>query len=332
MFAFRATRYLLASSLATACLANSFLPAQDAGSSFALPGRVPGQPAKVQLAEPSRPIGLATAENHVDLQDCAVHLIDDIDVPARESGLLRGVNVVEGQVVKQGELLAQIDDQLAQRQLEEAKLKQNIATEKAEDNTDVEAADKKQKLLAVMYDRKAKLLRDSSASQEDVETARFQKETSFFEYLKAQRDKKLAAEEAKAEGVKVNAANDSIARHQLVCPIDGHVFQVFKEPGEWVAAGDTVLRVARMNKLKATGLVDATLYSAQQIANRNVVITIQLAREQTTQLPGKIVYIDYERKEGGKKFQVWAEIDNQQVDGQWVLNPDDYVSMRILLN
>jgi CRISPR/Cas system CMR-associated protein Cmr3 (group 5 of RAMP superfamily) len=107
---------------------------------------------------------------------------------------------------------------------------------------------------------------------------------------------------------------------------------VFKEPGEWVAAGDTVLRVARMNKLKATGLVDATLYSAQQIANRNVVITIQLAREQTTQLPGKIVYIDYERKEGGKKFQVWAEIDNQQVDGQWVLNPDDYVSMRILLN
>jgi multidrug efflux pump subunit AcrA (membrane-fusion protein) len=240
--------------------------------------------------------------------------------------------VVEGQVVKQGELLAQIDDQLAQRQLEEAKLKQNIATEKAEDNTDVEAADKKQKLLAVMYDRKAKLLRDSSASQEDVETARFQKETSFFEYLKAQRDKKLAAEEAKAEGVKVNAANDSIARHQLVCPIDGHVFQVFKEPGEWVAAGDTVLRVARMNKLKATGLVDATLYSAQQIANRNVVITIQLAREQTTQLPGKIVYIDYERKEGGKKFQVWAEIDNQQVDGQWVLNPDDYVSMRILLN
>jgi hypothetical protein len=43
------------------------------------------------------------------------------------------------------------------------------------------------------------------------------------------------------------------------------------------------------------------------------------------------VYIDYERKEAGQKFQVWAEIDNKQENGQWILNPDDYVSMRILL-
>jgi len=272
-----------------------------------------------------------TQDASVELQDCAVHLIDDIDVPAREAGLLIGVNAVEGQVVKQGELLAQIDDQLAKRQLEEAQLKLSIATKKAEDTTDIDAADKKQKLLDVMYQRKLKLLKDSSASQEDVETARYQKETSFSEYLKAKRDKDLALEESKTEEVKLNAAKDSIVRHQLISPIDGHVFQVFKEAGEWVAAGDTVMRVARMNKLKATGLVDATRYSAQEIANRNVVITVRLPREQTVELPGKIVYIDYERKEAGQKFQVWAEIDNKQENGQWLLNPDDYVSMRILL-
>lgn len=271
------------------------------------------------------------SDDYVDLFDCAVHLIDDIDVPAREAGLLIGVNAVDGQVVKQGDLLAQIDDQLAKRQLEEANLKLNIATKKAEDTTEVEAADKKQKLLTVMYDRKVKLANQSSASQEDVETARFQKETAFFEFLKAKRDKDLAAEEAKTEEVKVNAAKDSIARHQLASPIEGHVFQTFKEPGEWVAAGDTVMRVARMNKLKATGLVDATRFSAQEIANRNVVITVRLARGQTAELPGKIVYIDFERKESGQKFQVWAEIDNKQENGQWLLNPDDYVSMRILL-
>lgn len=322
-------------SLPCGCIIACLFATAIHGQAFSPPTNSPTTAAPTKpLFSPASTNGAATAQGqdaYVDLQDCAVHLIDDIDVPAREAGLLIGVNAVEGQVVKQGELLAQIDDQLAKRQLEEAQLKLSIATKKAEDTTDIDAADKKQKLLNIMYERKVKLLKDSSASQEDVETARYQKETAFFEYLKAKRDKDLAFEESKTEEVKLNAAKDSIVRHQLISPIDGHVFQVFKEAGEWVASGDTVMRVARMNKLKATGLVDATRYSAQEIANRNVVITVRLPREQTVELPGKIVYIDYERKEAGQKFQVWAEIDNKQENGQWILNPDDYVSMRILL-
>lgn len=310
--------------LANLALGQDFAPP---ASSFSNPNNKP------PLTPASSPRGTLAqvSDAYVDVLDCAVHLIDDIDVPAREAGLLIEVNADEGQVVKQGELLARIDDQLAKRQLDEAQLKLSIATKKAEDTTDIDAADKKQKLLNVMYERKARLLKDSSVSQEDVETARFQKETAFFEFLKAKRDKDLAVEESKTEEVKLNAAKDSIVRHQLISPIDGHVFQVFKESGEWVAAGETVMRVARMNKLKATGLVDATRYSAQDIANRNVVITVRLPREQTIELPGKIVYIDFERKEAGVKFQVWAEIENKQENGQWLLNPDDYVSMRILL-
>jgi multidrug resistance efflux pump len=255
-----------------------------------------------------------------------------VDLPALESGQLVLVHPREGKLVKLGEPLAQINDQMPKRALEEATLKHQIATEKANDVTDIDSAEKKLALATSELERNATLRPRGSVTEFEYQRTRYTRDIANLEFIAATRDKRLAAVEAQTEMVKVNAANDSIARHLLTSPFDGNVLEVRKHAGEWVNAGETVLRVARMDKLRAIGSVDALTYDPHEVDGKRITVTVQLAHERVVELPGRIVYASLERRLGtGTDYEVWAEVDNQMENGHWLLQADAKVTMRIFL-
>ena len=67
----------------------------------------------------------------IDVQSVALRLLEEAEVPAQEAGVITSVAVREGQRVKQGELLTQIDDQVAKLAAEATKAKYDIAKAKA---------------------------------------------------------------------------------------------------------------------------------------------------------------------------------------------------------
>jgi multidrug efflux pump subunit AcrA (membrane-fusion protein) len=72
---------------------------------------LPAAPPLESVSVPSpRPPALIGGPSQAQLTNCLVSLIEDIQVPAREAGSLTAVEVVEGQFVTAGQLLAQIDD------------------------------------------------------------------------------------------------------------------------------------------------------------------------------------------------------------------------------
>ena len=268
----------------------------------------------------------------IDIEFCGVQLIEDVDVPALESGQLVLVNSRVGQLIKLGEILAQINDQMPRRALEEATFKHQIANEKANDVTDIESAEKKLALATKELERNASLRPNGSVSEFEYQRTRYTKDIAQLEFAAANRDKRLAAVEAQSEMVKVNAANDSIARHLLTSPFDGNVLEVHKHPGEWVNAGETVLRIARMDKLRVIGNVDAFSHDPHEMDGKRVTVSVELARKRIVELTGKIVYASLERNLGaGTTYAVWAEVDNQMENGHWLLQPDAKVTLRIFL-
>jgi multidrug efflux pump subunit AcrA (membrane-fusion protein) len=80
---------------------------------------------------------VAQAVRDTQLTHCLVSLIEDVQVPAREAGALVSVAVQEGAYVKQGQLLAQIDDQQPKLDKLAAELSRNAALAKAEDDVEV---------------------------------------------------------------------------------------------------------------------------------------------------------------------------------------------------
>src|SRR2546421_6809759 len=75
-------------------------------------------------------------------QSVVLRLMEEAEVPAQEAGVVTGVAVREGQRVKQGELLAQIDDQVVRLVAEATKAKYDIARAKATNDVRIRYAQK----------------------------------------------------------------------------------------------------------------------------------------------------------------------------------------------
>ena len=118
----------------------------------------------------------------------------------------------------------------------------------------------------------------------------------------------------------VDAADIALARRQIVSPVDGEVVTVFHERQEWVSAGEPVLQVVRMDRLRVEGFVLASEVNVSEIAGGNVVVDVQLARGRKERFAGKVVFISPLVTSGGK-YRVRAEVENRREQNQWLLRP-----------
>lgn len=269
----------------------------------------------------------------LSLQACDVQLIEDIDLPALESGQIREVNVKPGDSVTKDQTVAQLNDQRAQRAFDEASLRFQMADQRANDGTEIETAYKRFQLASIEHDKAEKLSHNKSVSEHEANRKKFSKEVEQLQYEGAKKARELAVIEAAAEMVTVKASEDSIARHKITSPIDGHVFEIFREAGEWVTAGETVMRIARMDRLRIVGIVEGSQHDPHEIADRPVTVTLKLARDRQVEFTGKVVFVLFERR-SGDKYQVWAEVDNRTESGSidhWMLQPGAEVGMQIHL-
>ena len=273
-------------------------------------------------------------QDYYDVPICTVHLIKDIDVPARESGVLKVLHVDQNDPIVAETEIAKIDDQVAQRMLEQATHKLELATLKASDPTEIEAAEKKLILASDEFTRNNKLYKKGSKTLQEAQRSLYSKQIAELELTAAKNAMILAQIEKETEMVNVNAARDSIARHEVPAPIDGYVLKRMKEAGEWVNAGEPIFRVGPLDRLHVRGQVDGADYDPYEIDGRPVTVYLKRARNQMIEFQGKIVLTGMERS-AGTHYIVWAEVENRHPassDKHWMLQPKSKVSMRIHLD
>ena len=111
----------------------------------------------------------ASLPHPLEVESVVLRLFEEAEVPAQEAGVVTDVAVREGQRVKQGELLAQIDDQVPRLAAEAAKAQYDIARAKATNDVRIRFA---KKALEVSRGRAAAIDRiDRAVCQERVAIA-----------------------------------------------------------------------------------------------------------------------------------------------------------------
>lgn len=270
----------------------------------------------------------------ISLTECNVQLIQDIELPALESGLLTNILVKPGDYVGKNQKVGQMDDKRARRALESAKLRQQIAGDRANDNTEVNTTYKQAELAYQEHLKNNRLRRSGSMSEQQAERAKVSAEIANFQYKGAKNARRLAGVEAAAEMVEVKASQDSIDRHSLESPINGVVYEMAREAGEWVTAGEPVMRIAQMDRLRIIGFIDGNRYNSNQVADCEVTATVMLPRGRKEQFKGRVVFVEG-RRSIKNEFRIRAEVDNRTFDDakkHWILQPGNIVSMEIRLN
>ena len=259
-----------------------------------------------------------------------VLLIGDISVPAQEAGLLVSVPAKEGDQVERNDLLASIDDQVAQIQKHAAELQLRAAQQRASNDIEVEYARAAFEVARDDYDRSAKLNRSSrgAVSLSDIQRLILMQHRARLQIEKSLLDLEVAKMSAEVHKSEVEATQESINRRQILSPIDGVVVEVYRQAGEWVNPGEPVMRVVRMDRLRVERFLNANEHDPGRISGRPVTVEVELAGRRKVQLSGQIVFVSPLIR-AGNIYRVRAEVENRKRDGQWLLRPGMAATMTI---
>jgi multidrug efflux pump subunit AcrA (membrane-fusion protein) len=286
----------------------------------------PPQLAGPAISTPSQP----TPARVVELTHCLVSLIEDVQVPAREAGALMNVAVVEGQYVNAGQLLAQINDQQPRLDKLAAELERDAALAKAQDDIEVRYAEAAFAVASAELERAMAIERKSpgGVTQQEIQKLLLAKHRDELQIERSKLEMRVAKMNADVHQAAVRSTDDAIARRQIISPLAGLVVTLFHEKGEWVAAGEPVLQVIRIDRLRVEGFLNATEISPDEVADRPVSVEVQLAGGRTARLGGKVVFIS-PLVQAGDKYRVRAEVENRTENGHPLLRPGMTATMNV---
>jgi multidrug efflux pump subunit AcrA (membrane-fusion protein) len=300
---------------------------------LAAPPFAPLGQARPQAAVASAAAARVNPPQQAQIKPCLVSLIEDIQVPALEPGALKSINVVEGQFVSKGQLLGTIDDRQPLLEKMAAELERDAALAKAEDDIEVRFSQAAFAVAGAELGRAEAIDRKSpgGVTQQEIQKLQLAKHRDELQIERSKLEMHVARMNADVHQAAVRAADDAVARRQIVSPIDGVVVTLFHERGEWVAAGEPVLQVVRIDRLRVEGFLNAIEFSPDQIADRPVLVELELSGGRTERFTGQVVFIS-PLVQAGNKYRVRAEVENRTVNGHPLLRPGMTANMTIQLN
>lgn len=234
----------------------------------------------------------------------SVKAINTVMIKVRADGELQKTYFEEGNTVKKGDLLAEIDPQIYQAQLDQAK--------------SVAAKDKAQLNNALIsYNRASKLAQAGAGPSQDVDTYRAQVAT-----LKATIEADQAA---------IDEAQIQLNFTQIKSPIDGRAGQRLIDVGSIVHASDNtgLVTITQMAPISIQFTVPQNNLAAILLANQknNVeVIALQPNTDKSIAI-GKLTFIDSQVSSNSGQVTLKANFDNKQQN----LWPGTLISVKLLL-
>jgi multidrug efflux pump subunit AcrA (membrane-fusion protein) len=241
-----------------------------------------------------------------------LRLLEEAEVPAQEAGVVTSVAVREGQRVKQGELLTQIDDEVARLAAEAVQAQYDIARAKAANDVRRRFAKKSLEVSQAELQRSMESIerfaKSVSQSQLDVERLTVQKNQ--LESEQADHEHEVATLEMKAQENELTAARAQVARRRIAAPFDGVVVQIYVRRGEWVEPGQKALRIINVDRLKAEGFVPAE-DAAIDLSGKSVSLEVE-GQFETRPVGGTVLFVSPEVDPINGQVRVWAEIDNRE--------------------
>ena len=131
----------------------------------------------------------------------------------------------------------------------------------------------------------------------EIEELRFRAEQAELDLEKAQHERRQDQLSADLKAKELELSQYSIDVRKFVAPINGVVVEVLRQPGEWVEPGEKVLRIVRMDRLRAEGMVHSRDLPPD-LRGAPVSITMDLPGKGETTFPGKIVFVSPEISPG----------------------------------
>jgi len=251
------------------------------------------------------------AQSPVPVSRGQITIIQEVQVPALETGVIRMINVRPGQRIETGELLGVLNDTEARLELKRVDIEAALARQRAGSSIHIEVAKKAHQVaLADLRRGEEAVARYSRAlSVTEMDRLKFSADQAELTIEQAREVQQAAGFELELKQNEIDIARRKLERHQFVSPLTGVVADVHLEESEWVESGTAVFRVLRLDRLRCEGFISVT-QAATVSVGQPVRISVNVTDRKSIEVEGTLAYISHEIDKFKKDVRVAAEFDN----------------------
>lgn len=249
-------------------------------------------------------IGLMLAVSSVGVEppattipECRVKFIDQVILASERAGIVATLAVREGSLVKAGDVLVVLQDNVLQARYAFAKAQadSDVKIRDASKAAEVAAAEHQIAVDAIRREPNAVARTELLRLKLAAERAALQVEEAELEALLARH----RASEAKAE----------LEASSIRAPWAGLVVRTFKSRGEAVQLGDPVLELVNPDRLRVEGYLPVVQRGLAR-PGATVQVRQQLADDTTVTLDGRLAFVDVSVEPVTQSIRFWAEVPN----------------------
>lgn len=251
-----------------------------------------------------------------------VSLIDEAEVAAEEPGKLVELKVKKGDFVQAGQELGKLDDEEAAERVEAAKYELDAAEEQAKNDIRVRAAEASAEVSKAEEAVAREIKRKSPGAVTDSEIRKLELATlhSGLQIDLAKHEFRIAGITMHSKQSQLDAAEIQYQRRHFTAPIDGVVVETMRHKGEWLTAGQPLLKIVRMDRLEIEGMIPADQFLPEEVAGRPATVNVTLTRDLVVPLAGEVTFVSPTVEDQGT-FRITVEFNNVKSNGHWVLRP-----------
>lgn len=225
-------------------------------------------------------------------------------------GILQDVLVKEGQAVKAGQQLVQMDDKVQQVVV-------RIAELKASSRHAIERAAKELDEAETMHERMVEAQATGAARDWEVRRSELRRDIARIAHEAAVSAHEIAQQELALE-------TQRLQRFQLIAPWDGTVIRVTTDPGSTVSSQDPLIQMVGLEQLEVEIYLPLDVYNQVEVGQTYQLQALEPVNQTIT---GQLTFADRIIDYGSKKFRCVFTIDNadQSLPAgfavQWIPSP-----------
>jgi len=253
----------------------------------------------------------ASSADPIRIDSVILEVVEQVDVPARDTGVLESLAVREGQLVSAGDALAELESEETRLALERAEIAWEVARREAESDVTVRFAKASLEVARAELRRVTDSVKEypKAVSQSEIDRLRLTVNKHELEIEQAMLQFDLARLDAKLKENAVRMVKLQLERRMIRAPIDGIVAQVYRRGGEWVEPGGQIVHLLRIDRLRAEGFFEVSRLDGD-LVGREVILATDLPSSPGETFPGTVVYVSREVDPVNGQVRVWAEIEN----------------------
>ena len=244
------------------------------------------------------------------IEDAQTSLIKNAFIAAPLPGVVSSVDVQEGDQVQADAVLVRLREDLAEKELVAAKAALDAARMESDNDVNLRYAKRTLQVREheMQQSRLANQAYPGAVSDFELEEIRLKVDQAALAIEQAQHDLMVAAAAAVEKQAAVSIAQTRLEQHTVRTRVEGMVAEIDVQPGEWVEAGEPIVRILSLDPIRVEGFVDGKTHGPQ-LVGRAVQFTPAGANNGEP-LRGRVTFVSPEMHPVTGQVRLWATVDN----------------------